>query len=246
MKTNQLVAKIAFFTLLNLFSIASVANFNPLIVNGRPVKLGENYSKYTVGLGSTEIICTGVIIDKNHIVTAGHCFDDVRHGKVYFGTDKTNFVFRTIIDGTLHPDYCKNNCGTLTSKDDNDISIVKFDGDLPAGFEPVTLAQKSSLVSKISIHLAGFGANEHGGDYEDILKVAQAPFVELNGQSEFRTDETLAGSCNGDSGGPAFISVNNQLQLAGITSRGDGPCRKLGIYTIVSSFSKWIAEVAQH
>lgn len=246
MKQNQLVRKFALIALLNCFSIAAAASFNPFIVHGRPVKLGENYSKYTVGLGQSEIMCSGVIIDKNHIVTAAHCNDEVSHGKVYFGTDKTNFVFRTVIGSTLHPEYCKNgNCGTLGSQDDNDILILKFEGDLPEGFEAVPVATKASLISKVSIHLAGFGANEHG-NYEDILKVAQAPFAEFNGQSEFRTDETLAGSCNGDSGGPAFVSIDGQLQLAGITSRGDGPCRKLGIYTMVGYFSKWISEVAAH
>lgn len=245
MKIKHLVTTGALFILLNSFSVSAFASFSPKIVNGRPVRLGENYSKYTVGLGSSEIMCTGVIIDKNHVLTAGHCQQEVIHGKVFFGTDKTNFIFRSVIGSTLHPEYCNNNCGTLVSKDDHDILILKFDGDLPEGFEAVAVAPKESLVAKASIHLAGFGANEFGL-YEDILKVAQAPFAAFNGESEFITNETLAGSCSGDSGGPAFVSVNGQLLVAGITSRGDGPCRQLGIYTIVSYYSKWITEAIQN
>lgn len=230
---------------ITFLSSISSALFQPLIVNGRPVQLGENYSNHTVGLGDLELFCTGVIIDAHHIVTAAHCEDGLLGGKVYFGTSGANFEYRTITAVTPHPDYCvKATCGTSTSIDDFDILVIKFDGNLPHGFTPVPVASKKELASGASIHLAGFGANEFGL-YEDILKVTEVPMDRFNGESEFRTIETASGSCSGDSGGPAFIMKANQLYLAGLTSRGDGPCRSHGIYTMVDFFSGWVHEISQ-
>ena len=242
MKLQQSLLKIALVTGLLFISLSSQASDILEIVNGRPVHAGESYSRHTVGLGDSDIVCTGVIIGVHHVITAGHCAEDVQHGKIFFGTEKSNFEYRNVIEATLNPDYCKNDCGTLTSEDDHDIVILKFDGDLPAGFQPVEIAAKESLVLNTSIHLAGFGIDGNGR-YDETLKVAEAPFTSFNGSSEFKTNETLAGSCSGDSGGPAFVSTNGHLQLAGITSRGDGPCRRLGIYTLVSYFSTWLSEV---
>lgn len=213
------------------------------IVNGHPVKLTDNYAKHTVALGENELMCTGVLIAPHFVLTAGHCTADVRHGKVYFGTDKSNFITRNVVAATEHPEYCReSDCGTLTSVGDNDITVIQFEGDIPAGFSPVEVASKSLLTAGVSIHLAGFGANEFG-DYEDILKAVEVPFDQFNGETEFKTNELKAGSCNGDSGGPAFVQKDGKLLVAGLTSRGDGPCRRVGIYTLVEHYASWIHEV---
>lgn len=235
---------VGLITSFTLFSANTFASSAIEIIHGKPVALGESYSVHTVGVGTTEIMCTGVIIGKNHILTAAHCKEDVEHGRIYFGTDKTNFVFRDVVQVTEHPEYCFDSCGTLTSVDDNDILIVEFAGGLPEGFAPVAIAAKSSLAPMVSIHLAGFGANEFHR-YEDILKVTQVPFVSFFGNGEFKTNEKDSGSCNGDSGGPAFITVEGKLKLAGLTSRGDAACRQLGIYTMVNYYEEWIKTIVK-
>lgn len=55
-------------------------------------------------------------------------------------------------------------------------------------------------------------------------------------------------TCQGDSGGPLLIEVDGELQLAGITSFGLGCGSSVGVpgvYTRVSSYSKWIEDTIQ-
>ncbi len=241
MKILKLAPGILIVTI-TLFSMRATAEIqmNPLIVNGRPVAAGESYAAHTVAVGDREIFCSGVIIGPHHILTAAHCQVGLLGGKVYFGVDAAHFENRTITAVTPHPDYCSTTeCGSLSSVDDFDILVAEFSGDLPFGFSAVPVAAKADLVAGTKIHLAGYGANEFGR-YEDILKVTEVPMERIHGVSEFQTIETASGSCVGDSGGPGFIKKNNQLLVAGITSRGDGPCRSLGIYTLVDYFSEWI------
>jgi secreted trypsin-like serine protease len=55
-------------------------------------------------------------------------------------------------------------------------------------------------------------------------------------------------SCKGDSGGPAYIDVDGEWQLAGATSRGTCKARRIcgdgGIYTRVHAYVDWIESVA--
>lgn len=51
-------------------------------------------------------------------------------------------------------------------------------------------------------------------------------------------------TCNGDSGGPAYIDTNSGPVVAGLTSRAtrdaDVPCGAGGIYVRVDMFREWI------
>jgi secreted trypsin-like serine protease len=54
-------------------------------------------------------------------------------------------------------------------------------------------------------------------------------------------------SCNGDSGGPAYVQVDGEWHLAGATSRATAsslrPCGDGGIYTRIDAYEEWIRSV---
>jgi secreted trypsin-like serine protease len=74
---------------------------------------------------------------------------------------------------------------------------------------------------------------------EGILRVTEAPIASIQ-ETEFRLDEKKAGTCNGDSGGPAYVKMNGQLFLLGVTSRGSELCNDTGVYTNAVSYKTWI------
>lgn len=74
---------------------------------------------------------------------------------------------------------------------------------------------------------------------DGILRESNAPlkfFIE----TEFHLNETQSGTCNGDSGGPAFIKIEGEYLLLGVTSRGSELCDEIGVYTNAVYYKDWI------
>ncbi|MBP9680933.1 MAG: trypsin-like serine protease [Bacteriovorax sp.] len=80
---------------------------------------------------------------------------------------------------------------------------------------------------------------EMSGD--SILRKAVAPIDRIL-ETEIILDEHKAGTCNGDSGGPAYILKDNQYYLFGVTSRGSELCNEFGAYTNALKYKNWINE----
>jgi hypothetical protein len=78
---------------------------------------------------------------------------------------------------------------------------------------------------------------EMNGD--GILRVTEAP-ISFVLETEIRLDERKAGTCSGDSGGPAFLKKNNEYFLMGVTSRGSALCNEVGVYTNALYYKTWI------
>jgi secreted trypsin-like serine protease len=90
--------------------------------------------------------------------------------------------------------------------------------------------------------LAGYGITS-GMTQKGVgtLREVIAPILSAVGKTEIAIDEShRKGSCNGDSGGPAFIQKGTELYLWGVTSRGDEECASEGIYTQINAYSDWI------
>ncbi|MFA6235932.1 MAG: trypsin-like serine protease [Bacteriovorax sp.] len=83
---------------------------------------------------------------------------------------------------------------------------------------------------------------EASGD--GILRATSAPIASLF-ETEVRLDERKTGTCNGDSGGPAFIQSNGEYFLFGVTSRGSAFCNEVGVYTNALYYKNWIEETSK-
>lgn len=213
--------------------------------------------------------CTGTIVNARTIVTAAHClqqFDAQTRRKlpdlilpqqtdflIYFGTNvaRTGTWIRAqkIIP---HPDWDPNQ--TLTpnpTSAPHDIGVVILSADIPNSHRSVKIADSSIQLSNgQETFLAGYGVtrNRNQNDTGTLRQVTTPISASDANSKRFTVGEFFRGACAGDSGGPAYIKVNGELQVAGATSTGAelaGNC--LGLmnnYTDVRFYKNWIESVS--
>ncbi|XP_062996704.1 gilatoxin-like [Elgaria multicarinata webbii] len=201
---------------------------------------------------SEDPICAGILIDKNWVLSAAHCYNgskiEIRLGlhnrDVLRGSEKTRVGAAT----HCYPDTArttKNSCVNFTA----DIMMIKLNKPVKYSkfITPLRLPT-ASIPAGAKCRVQGWGVTTataetypevpHCGDvniYEKRLCVKAHPKWKI-------TNHILCagllneckGACWGDSGGPLICDG----QLQGIVSYGDPP--ELGIYTKVHSYRKWI------
>lgn len=134
--------------------------------------------------------------------------------------------------------------------DHYDLTLVRFSGGLPEGYVPAKVSRGDQISDLSRVILAGYGDTSGVSQLDSKpgqLRKTQVPVAKLDYSStEFITDESRSGSCRGDSGGPVFFqTLGGEVELVGVTSRGDEKCRLLGIYTYLPAFVSWLNEASQ-
>lgn len=233
---------------------ASVENtqFAGGVLGGNNVQTGSRVSRSVVALYAQGFgLCTGTLISNNAVLTAAHCIpqSSVARLQVVFATSlkgATAQQVRAVTRMYVHPWY---NQRKNQSKNTGDIALVKFQGGLPAGYSPVGLLPYNSLVADRSIILiSGYGNNDgvnstgSGVLRDTISLITNARYSE----TEVEVSQLDGrGSCNGDSGGPSFITYGGAYYVWGVVSRGDQKCQISGIYTNALAYRSWIDEKLQ-
>jgi hypothetical protein len=115
---------------------------------------------------------------------------------------------------------------------------------------PSAIFRGTPVVGQL-LTLVGFGAggddDGHNGDF-GVKRVGTTPIDEVSAQL-ISWDFDVPGEGNtapGDSGGPAFVDVSGDLQVAGITSGGDQANAGLGDHsydTRVDAYADWIDDL---
>lgn len=189
--------------------------------------------------------CTGTLVHPQIVTTAKHCVG----GFMTFGFGERGEYGRVTGVCKASPDntdmaYCK-----LTKPVEN-VPIV-----------PILMGcELSALESGVMVSLVGYG---HSGDQAadgGVKRDVETPIHDAPGQSGAREDEILLGhaekgSCNGDSGGPAYIDLRTVegfkdkpgagWRVFGVTSRkgpGGGNCASTSVYGIIANMVPWIEE----
>lgn len=200
-------------------------------------------------------ICTGTLISKRIVLTAAHCLDSsgsaIKSIAVVFTQDISKATEATVrfgVKGRVHELFPSSIGGQGAW---NDIALLKLNEDAPAN---VKFAKLPSLVAaplkvKTSLIQSGFGRTEAtrspASDSSGVLKqVSGIEVLKLTPDGkELFLKEDGKGSCNGDSGGPAFArSAGGKLTQVGINSRGtdSNSCIGVGVFTNVASHLNWI------
>lgn len=265
------------------------------IIGGTDVAEGSTLHKSIVGIYNVKegALCTGSLLENNIVLTAAHCIgsNDQDH-VIIFAADLAEVFKSQDRDAVLKKvrRAVKTSVNPLWGKKRNtedsawgDTALIRFQGDIPAGFAPATmLTDKSALAEGATITVAGYGVNSailtevNKGDYPDFAarenkgeffcetsddgKTKVCYKEELSGEGLLRTTELkVAGayndteivfdqryghaSCEGDSGGPAYVkTANGQYQLFGVTSRGTRGCNGFVLYSdmTTSGMQEWL------
>lgn len=218
------------------------------IMGGKPVDADSLVAKSTIFLtvgGYEDAFCSGVIIGKRAVLTAAHCVtEDIPKIRVGIGLGKRdeNAVIMDVDHYEYHSGY-KNG-----KEDNNDIGVIILKSDIPKSAQAIPVLQEDFEIKPgLSLVLAGFGlSTQNPEDMSPILLQTDSAVTKMNGKTEYYADESNNhGSCNGDSGGPSFTTVNNKLYLLGLVSRGDNGCKQYGVYTIPAKHLAWIRSVTK-
>lgn len=192
--------------------------------------------------------CTGTLVAPNVVVTAGHCKAGGCSARVFVGTDvEGDGQVVEVERAEAHPDYKPPN-------NTNDIAVLVLAEDLAV--EPREIADQATVDAASTTRLAGFGNTDvfSSGGYGrrrmvDVPIASDDPKFGADPDSEFVAGAPFLDrdSCNGDSGGPAYVESDDGWFLAGATSRATAsafrPCGDGGIYTRVHSFADWVRSV---
>jgi secreted trypsin-like serine protease len=197
------------------------------------------------------------LIDSNWIITAGHVGNDLNAdlSNGYTPTVKCNGSEYKIEKVIVHPEFRNIENGLS-----NDIALIKIKGVIQ-NISPVKIYKKNDESGKIII-LVGMGDMGNGKTgpqkWDKLTRAATNKIDTVDEQwVSFTFDPPASGKATefegisgpGDSGGPAFVEISNELFIIGISSHQTGQQQngkgKYGVmehYTRISSYAEWIAK----
>ncbi len=249
---------------------ANAQAIRPKIINGQDADSQDPVSKSTIAIQMPNLNngvmqyprCTAFVIKENVLMTAAHClaFLSDKSGvqailalAPKFGLDDGKQKRISLSDFRIHPDYYANDSGVY-----NDVALIKLKESLPSYYQVLNFNWDldSSLAAGQDLIVAGFGTTidfEQSDTLPPRLRFTGVPFIggdknPFQDSAQLLVDQSKAGFCSGDSGGPLYFQSGMQLTPIGIVSHvtqnsnGNWSCKANGAFTRISFFKSWILQ----
>ncbi|RMG94510.1 MAG: hypothetical protein D6705_16055 [Deltaproteobacteria bacterium] len=219
------------------------------IFGGEPTLPGEFDA--VVGLRIGAFQCSGTLISPTHVLTAAHCLADLPADaviEVFFGERDTPGMQVTSAGFAVHPEFCPPSEGC--DEDLHDFGVVELETPLAVDDIPPILWKQSewdaTMKEGATVTLVGYGRSDND-DGTPTIGVKRKVAVEIDWLTDSGLEFFAGGegkdSCEGDSGGPAFVRMaDGSYRLAGVLSRGSVPCGDGGVYGIPYAAACWIRD----
>lgn len=193
------------------------------LVGGSPARSSDRLARATVfitaltpsGRNRAQVgNCTGVLIERQLVLTAGHCLSDLGGPSVVVAQffSSSNRVAKTVqvLAGALHPDYA----GRASADNPRpellgaDLAVLKLAEPAPADRQPIAIARRPTEAAKAKSVLLGAGlrvaADEGSGGQLRMARVSAE--VVTTGPTAVALGAAAGSVCRGDSGGPVASS----------------------------------------
>ena len=191
-------------------------------------------------------LCSGVVLDRRHILTAGHCVANRAAYRLHWRDEHGKPILAEPETIVLHPDFKAN--APQTRQRSIDLAIITSAQDLPSEFEPVRLVSsgRPSPDKGTPLTLAGYGLQkEQDPNSAGTLKAVSLPVIMPYGPGRILVwlGNGRDGACGGDSGGGIFTDEGALIALT-IWSEGQGK-NLCGAHTqglLIAPQRAWIAK----
>lgn len=252
-------------TLRNRILSRPPVDVSPFIIGGE--NAAEKSAPYLVSLSVSNIAyahsCAGAIIGKEWVLTAAHCVQELKELSgdvvglpVYAGlTNRNNLTeaqVRTVDFAFNHKKFTG-----LEGSEDIALLHVTPSFEFSAIVQQVALPYKNEAYDGVVAANYGWGLNDTDAVlFVNDLQVAKSEVLTADECKEALPGDAPVTSkhvcvkvaaCYGDGGSPLVVErPGNVAELVGITSFGYLPCgynNRPTIYTAVSQYVDWIAEV---
>lgn len=215
--------------------------------SAEPLHIYGGAATPTCGWPTTVFVdgCTGTLVHPEVVVFAAHCmFFAGGASPPAIGFGEAAAALERVVptaDCTMFPGWMPDESGfgfdvafCVLAEPVTDVPVV-----------PILMGCETEILQPDQeITLVGFGATETG-----MFEVKHEVVTTING-SENATELLVGGnglsSCNGDSGGPAYVQLEDGSWRAfGITSRGtSADCNQESIYGLIPAHVEWIEETS--
>ena len=204
------------------------------VVNGAPttefdavVAIGAKRS----GCGDPlTVLCSGTLITPDAVLSAAHCFDDMRPGLAF-----EVFVGDALAEGGLYIDVVRVQVDPLFDADGrgHDLSVLRLAQPV-SRVTPATLPDDSAVELGAIVDMVGFGTTQANVAPDGIKRVGAGEVALLNAVIA-SVAPAPAITCQGDSGGPLFLEDDTSAAptVWAVASSGDPGCMQTSIFSRV-------------
>jgi secreted trypsin-like serine protease len=189
-----------------------------------------------------QVECTGVLVTKSIVVTAAHCVDPSPPDSVYFGAHPgakgSGGTTIKVADAMAHPDFDEDSL-------ENDIAVIALASKAPVAPMKIYADSFDDSFKTLDVRLVGFGATGQGDTGASLRKRSGDTKIDSWTDTTFKFHAQPSQTCNGDSGGPAFATVDGEEVVIGITSSGDSDCKSHATDTRIDAYADFIQGYAK-
>ena len=198
------------------------------VVNGKTYSGHPSVGHLLIKSGQGAAACTATLVGKHTVLTAGHC---VRPGLTHdFSIGGKTYSTTKVV---RHPQY------SLGQTAVNDIALIALNSDPPV--TPSIVSQKPPFVGQ-KITIIGYGVTSTNSKDSGVKRIARNTVATVT-SSRFTFNGSggeTGNTCSGDSGGPAFATVDGREVHLGVHSMASQPCGSRGINTRTDAYHSWL------